>query len=794
MGFSEGILGAHHTVGCVWTQTQINFTNSDWQKVIIIWAKDPGNTGQPSQFLLSQQAGYDRKKWGDIPNAFSTIEATLPRSGENGRKNLDHPKVYVAWSKQAVYHDKNTGWNEVLSQLTNNASRSQDWWHYHTSSKSHPPEFYLYKIENIDKRPLYTTLLSPKEIIREIKGIKTRFGNGASVLKTSPAPASSTIAVVCAKGDDNAFPRFLDCLRRMHYNHWADTARVQFHNNRLARIAYITVDDPNFAKIFDSPAGGECQGESRREITSPSPREPRVVREQQNLRSSLLESHCQKASKFVILGWENATRAVMIEFDHHMVAKNMACIFSQGKYKILGVRISLLSVDGSIVHLKGVPASATVSDIIASIRGTARPSKIRLGPSSYTQNTNSHIREMDDILREYGPLESPLTICPFDGTPGTIRATASFVHEADAARAVAECDEMRLPFWLSGRLTIFPLYRVYLDVLQSVYDKNPVHQWFDSATTRVEGMTLVNYPEIGTSRIMLQSSNPQRLVFGTQQVEDVYKDQTLRRPPTASFPINLPRKHSHQTEPTSACHICLNIPLLTVTAYCGHVFCPDCFTSFAMSAVESRNAQDTKTRCFGGEDAACTHVFSLQELKDNLTMTNFEKVLELALVTHAARNPATFKACPGPDCDRIHVKPPVAAAPPKRTYRDALMLTTRTTRLTCSSCDFNFCGECYTAHGEHLSCSEAEAERAWELQAAGLGIKRCGYCTAPIEKSDGCQHVICRCGRHICWVCMEDFQGVDECYDHLQAAHGGIFAGLDEYEDESEEYDTMDEE
>ncbi|KAL2878769.1 hypothetical protein SGCOL_005995 [Colletotrichum sp. CLE4] len=79
---------------------------------------------------------YDRKNWGDIQNTFNTVDASLPRGGDNSRKNLDHPKVYVAWSKHAIYHDRNTGWNDVLSQLTNNAFRSQDWWHYHASSKS----------------------------------------------------------------------------------------------------------------------------------------------------------------------------------------------------------------------------------------------------------------------------------------------------------------------------------------------------------------------------------------------------------------------------------------------------------------------------------------------------------------------------------------------------------------------------------------------------------------------------------------------------------------------------------
>jgi hypothetical protein len=44
--------------------------------------------------------------------------------------------VYVAWAKHAIYDDRNTGWNDVLAQLTNNAFRSQDWWYFPTAGES----------------------------------------------------------------------------------------------------------------------------------------------------------------------------------------------------------------------------------------------------------------------------------------------------------------------------------------------------------------------------------------------------------------------------------------------------------------------------------------------------------------------------------------------------------------------------------------------------------------------------------------------------------------------------------
>ncbi len=53
------------------------------------------------------------------------------RRGAAARRRQRPPEprprqVYVAWSKHAHYQDRNTGWNDPASQLTNNAFRSQD--------------------------------------------------------------------------------------------------------------------------------------------------------------------------------------------------------------------------------------------------------------------------------------------------------------------------------------------------------------------------------------------------------------------------------------------------------------------------------------------------------------------------------------------------------------------------------------------------------------------------------------------------------------------------------------------
>lgn len=38
--------------------------------------------------------------------------------------------MYVSWSKHANFDTRNTGWNDPISQSTDDAFRSEDWWHF----------------------------------------------------------------------------------------------------------------------------------------------------------------------------------------------------------------------------------------------------------------------------------------------------------------------------------------------------------------------------------------------------------------------------------------------------------------------------------------------------------------------------------------------------------------------------------------------------------------------------------------------------------------------------------------
>ncbi len=102
----------------------------DWERVIIVHSLSNG-VWSPSKALYSAHAGYRAYSWGDIQNTLSTEDAEVGKGPEpNGLRNLDHPKVYVAWSKHAMYHDRKTRFIDVIAQSTDNAWRGHDWWRF----------------------------------------------------------------------------------------------------------------------------------------------------------------------------------------------------------------------------------------------------------------------------------------------------------------------------------------------------------------------------------------------------------------------------------------------------------------------------------------------------------------------------------------------------------------------------------------------------------------------------------------------------------------------------------------
>ena len=82
--------------------------------------------------------------------------------------------------------------------------------------------------------------------------------------------------------------------------------------------------------------------------------------------------------------------------------------------------------------------------------------------------------------------------------------------------------------------------------------------------------------------------------------------------------------------------------------------------------------------------------------------------------------------------------------------------------MICNTCKARYCGKCLNKEHKGL-CDIYEVE----LLLKNLNYKRCKKCKMIIEKTQGCNHITCRCGFQFCYVCGDDWS--PQHYNHNTA-------------------------
>ena len=182
---------------------------------------------------------------------------------------------------------------------------------------------------------------------------------------------------------------------------------------------------------------------------------------------------------------------------------------------------------------------------------------------------------------------------------------------------------------------------------------------------------------------------------------------------------------------------------------CGHAFHVECLEIQLQSGTLTIPVQ-----C-ASED--CSETFLLRDfenLQKRLKMFRMPVLVSAALRNFMEKNRDFYKNCPTPDCKMIYTQ-------------------TKTSRAyVCSSCLITTCSQCHEQYHAGISCEvyraskNNDAELLKWMEEDPQNRKRCPKCKAPIEKNEGCFHVACICGAHICWRCLIYFKRDDQCYDH----------------------------
>ena len=216
----------------------------------------------------------------------------------------------------------------------------------------------------------------------------------------------------------------------------------------------------------------------------------------------------------------------------------------------------------------------------------------------------------------------------------------------------------------------------------------------------------------------------------------------------------------NETEPDSKCPICYDEISSPVQLACGHSYCTACIRHFLTTASDSK----IFPLCCMGDENNCRAPIPIPTLQRFLPSQQFKHLLETVFISYIEHLPQEFKYCTTPDCRQV--------------YRCVESQTSLV--LHCPSCLSAICTSCHEEVHEGMSCAErklhdpAEQERLTDQLAMQSGFKRCPECKVWIDKNEGCNHMSCRCGAHICWVCMKVFTR-DTIYDHMSTAHGGIY-------------------
>ncbi|KAL8346389.1 hypothetical protein RB598_000341 [Gaeumannomyces tritici] len=276
--------------------------------------------------------------------------------------------------------------------------------------------------------------------------------------------------------------------------------------------------------------------------------------------------------------------------------------------------------------------------------------------------------------------------------------------------------------------------------------------------------------ELGADKVTLDIvSNPRRILYSGGSGGDRAKIHAMLANKNGPALTADPPSEDHPAggRDCSVCWTEAEEPVVVTS--CGHAYCAGCFAD--LCGAEPAAGARHLVACVG-DAAACGKPLPLAELKEHLPSAEFEDVLKAAFTSHVRRRPADFGYCPTPDCGHIY-----------RVFADAAGAdgSDAAVVFTCPECLGATCTRCQAAAHLGITCADRKEEASGGYEAlarakAELGVKDCPECKTAMEKTEGCNHMMCGgCHTHICWVCMATFDSDGECYDHLSAKHGGAF-------------------
>ena len=211
---------------------------------------------------------------------------------------------------------------------------------------------------------------------------------------------------------------------------------------------------------------------------------------------------------------------------------------------------------------------------------------------------------------------------------------------------------------------------------------------------------------------------------------------------------------------TQTCPLCFEEPTQPFSLACRHTYCTGCLKHMLISATDGNNVPI----CCIGDEGRCKTPIPLPTIERFISPARLTQIFENSFRVHLELHPNEYRFCPTPDCTQIY----------RVSKEDSAVIQ-------CPACLIETCSHCHKPPHRELTCEEntligskSGQELLLDRWAKGhQNVKKCPDCGVLIEKIDGCNHIHCRCGGHVCWICAKTFNhGI---YDHLNAVHGGAY-------------------
>ena len=166
---------------------------------------------------------------------------------------------------------------------------------------------------------------------------------------------------------------------------------------------------------------------------------------------------------------------------------------------------------------------------------------------------------------------------------------------------------------------------------------------------------------------------------------------------------------------------------------CGHCICKQCFNEYIKYSIKG----------FEWSAILCPH-YGCKELLNNDYILNqistdsdlLNKYKKYQYNMNIQNNP-NQKFCPFPNCD-------------------GYLLKEKGNKFTQCQYGHKYCFICLSEWHTNSNCKEI-IDKDFQLLTKNKILKRCPKCKFYIEKTEGCNHIICRnCEFQFCWLCLQE--------------------------------------